>query len=260
VGRAHPPPLRPRRLFAPRLPDAGGDVPLDADGLHHAHVLRLRPGDPIELFDGRGRVAQGVVEVMERRRVVCRVGAPRRELSRGPRTVLVLGAPKGKKLDGVLRMITELGVDALFVAPSDHAVARPELDRGSAKVGRLEKIALEAARQAERATVPALETASSLLEAAASAPPGATRLCFWARGGRPLGEVVAEGATPEEVWLVVGPEGGLSDAELEGLDALGYARVTLGPHVLRAETAAVAAVAAVVTRLEPRGDPDVPGR
>jgi 16S rRNA (uracil1498-N3)-methyltransferase len=253
-----------RRFFIPELGAVGAHLTLPASVRRHVTVLRLEPGTEIVLFDGSGRQARARLDGN-----VATILAIEKATEERARVVLVQAMPKGTKSDDVVRMATELGAHAIHFALSDHAVARPDEARGSKKTARWQRIAEEAARQCERATVPEVHAPASLLEVCSRAPSEATRLVAWARGGRPIAEVVRDGprthdANPDdtaptepgtpidarpssarEVWIAVGPEGGFSDAELDALDRLEFARVTLGPHVLRVDTAALAALAQI---------------
>nr|MCU0677828.1 16S rRNA (uracil(1498)-N(3))-methyltransferase [Myxococcota bacterium] len=220
-----------RRFFVSELGAVGARVSLPASVRRHVTVLRLEPGAEIVLFDGSGRQARARLEGD-----VANVLAIETATEERARVVLVQAMPKGTKSDDVVRMATELGAHAIHFALSDHAVARPDEARGSKKASRWQRIAEEAARQCERATVPEVHAPTPLLEICARAPSDATRLVAWARGGRPIAEVLrdvprADDATPDdtaptevrtaveavptscagEVWIAVGPEGGFSD-------------------------------------------------
>jgi len=230
----------------PELPERGGRVRLSADAIRHARVLRLGPGDAVRLFDGEGHEADGQIAVDDDGELACDVGPVRRVDDEGPRVVLVQVLPKGAKLEPIVRMTTEVGVSAIHLASSERAVARPAPDRAARRVARLGRVAREAARQCGRAVVPEVHAPAPLAEVASRAPSGATRLLLHPGGG-PLGA-----PSGGEVWLVVGPEGGLSDPELEALERLGYRVVGVRSHVLRVETAAPVAVALALDRARGR--------
>jgi 16S rRNA (uracil1498-N3)-methyltransferase len=235
-----------RRLFAAALPEDGGAVELGPEAARHARVLRLGPDDPVVLFDGRGHEAEATVEAVAEDGLRCRA-APRRPVAvRRPRVVLVLAMPKGGKLDGVVRACTELGVAAVHLFHAERSVARPEPARAAKRLARLAKVAREAARQSQRADLPELREPAGLAEVVARAPEEAAKLAFVVGAERSLASVEGEA---EEAWIVVGPEGGLSPAEVRALEARGFDAVGLGPGVLRVETAATVAVALVTHRL-----------
>lgn len=233
-----------RRFFVSELGSVGARLALPSSVQRHVAVLRLEPGEEIVLFDGRGRQARARLDGDDAANVI----AIETATEANARVVLVQAMPKGTKSDDIVRMATELGAHAIHFAHTDHAVARPDDARGSKKASRWQRIAEEAARQCERATVPEVIAPASLDEVCARAPSDAIRLVAWARGGRPLAEVLSKRSTDEvtrETWIAIGPEGGFSDAELDMFDRHGFVRVTLGSHVLRVDTAALAALAQI---------------
>jgi 16S rRNA (uracil1498-N3)-methyltransferase len=232
-----------RRLHHPNLPPGGGEIELDEATSHYARVLRLGRGDLVQVFDGRGSEADGTIE-QTGRRVRVRTGPARMAKVSELDLTLVLGMPKGQKLETIVRMTTELGVAAIELAKTERTIPAPSGERAEARIERLSRIAREAARQCERDDVPAIGGPRPLLEAADD---DCRQKFVFSRHGGPL--------PPLErgpVRLVVGPEGGLSEAEIDALAGLGYRPCTLGPRVLRAETAAVVAVALAVDRLRAR--------
>lgn len=219
---------------------------LSRDAARHAKVLRLGPGDPIVLFDGRGRRASGRIESLVEGTVVCQVGPPTAEAAEAgtPRLHLVQALPKGSKLDDIVRIATELGVAGIHLVSSRNVVVRLDDERGDRRRERLLRIAVEAARQCERDDVPDLTGPEPLFDAVRRAPAEALRLVACGRSGRPLGDVVSE-----EAWVVVGPEGGLAAEEVEALVGLGFRAVSFGSTVLRVETAVPVVLGVVADRL-----------
>lgn len=222
-----------------------GTVRLGADESRHAGgARRLRPGDAVCLFDGQGRLADGVVDGVEDGRArglrIALQGvrvepAPRRRLT------LLCAAPKGDRLSWMVEKCTELGVSELVLAEFQRAVVR----LGAGHVSRLRRVAIEACKQCRRARLPRIEAPS------ASALDVLRRAVEAARGGgRPLilladpGEPERRGwlrdvAAASEVIAVVGPEGGFGEGERAALVSMGAAAVRIAPQVLRVETAAV---------------------
>jgi 16S rRNA (uracil1498-N3)-methyltransferase len=234
-----------RRLFATELPADGGAVMLPLESLEHVHVLRLEPGAEVELFDGQGGVADATIARVSKREVEC-LAAPRQlaPLRRGG-LQLVVCLPKAGKLETIVRMTTELGVAGIHLASSERSV--PKLGADSAKIGRLRRVAREACAQSGNARAPELSGPRPLLEAAAAAPSGALKLAFWEAASQPLPAAYG-GGYDAEIWAVVGPEGGLSEAEATALASHGYAPISLGSHILRAETACVVIAALLLDR------------
>ncbi|MEZ4250852.1 MAG: RsmE family RNA methyltransferase [Polyangiales bacterium] len=230
-----------RRFFVPSLGAAGATLTLPPAVRRHLAVLRLAPGEHVELFDGSGQQARARLEDDE----TVTIEALEEAHEPGPKLVLVQALPKGAKADEIVRMATELGVHAIHFVLTEHAVARPDEGRGQKKTSRWQRIAEEAARQSERAIVPGVHAPLPLTKALGAVPTTDLRLVAWARGG------VALGALPpatDTTWVAVGPEGGFSDAELDAFDRAGWTRYSLGPHVLRVDTAALAALSQLATR------------
>jgi 16S rRNA (uracil1498-N3)-methyltransferase len=201
-------------------------------------VLRLSPGDPVELFDGLGTAWEARVEpgfeglALEARRAA----APG-----GPAIHLLFALAKGEKCELVVQKATELGAARLIPFAAERSVVRLEAEKGAERAERWRRIAEEAARQCGRADVPEVATPGSLSAALAAVPEGFRLLVLHGQGGAPLGALGLEGAPG--LAAVVGPEGGLTDEELAACQAAGALRATLGPRTLRAETAAIAVVA-----------------
>lgn len=241
-----------RRLFAPVLPALGAELELGAEAAQHARVLRLSVGDRLQLFDGRGSTMN--VELLQAGKGTLRcVGREAAVFTpRPPRVVLVQCLPKAGKLDDIVRMTTELGVAEVALAVSEYCVARAGGARADAehKLDRLERIAVEAARQAEQSYLPELSAPRPLAEVLARAPAPAYRAACVERSAQPLPFRV-EAA---ELWLVIGPEGGFSPTDRALLGRENFVSTALGRSILRTETAAVVGVALALDRLGHRHD------
>ena len=197
------------------------------------------PGEALEVFDGRGQAWAAWLESLDAGAAVLRLGDERRGTTR--RTIVLLqGLPKGDKLELVLQKATELGVSAVWPVLTARAVARPKQDALGARHARWQRIVEEAARQSGRADVPEVAPLRPLDAAVRALPPGVRLLVLdeEERAER-LGPAAGDGA----VALVVGPEGGLEREEVDALRAAGGVPVSLGPLVLRTETAGIAALA-----------------
>lgn len=239
-----------RRLFVARLPELGGVVQLDEAVARHVRVLRLREGDRVRLFDGSGNEADARILSLDGG-VTCEAAMSEAREEEGPRVVLIQCLPKGSKLDSILRMTVEIGVAEVHLAIAGRSVARPDEKRALKRAERLERVAVEAARQARRAVVPPVVPAAELMDVAARAPRSAHRVVVWEGSAAGLDPPAAA----RDAWVIVGPEGGLATAEIDALEGMGFAVATLGPSILRVETAAPVAVALVLDRL--RGRPPV---
>jgi 16S rRNA (uracil1498-N3)-methyltransferase len=231
-----------RRLFASALPEPGATLELDAEAVQHAKVLRLSAGDPVRLFDGRGNSVLAELVHSTKGSLRCVGRDAIQHIERTVHVVLVQCLPKAGKLDDIVRMTTELGVSTIALAVSDHCVARS--GREDYKAERLERIAIEAARQSEQAYLPRILAPRPLAEVVAGAPDHAYRAACVERSERPLPLHLEA----RELWLVIGPEGGLSPTDREILRNASFISTALGRSILRTETAAVVGVALALER------------
>ena len=216
-------------VFVPELRD---HLILDGDDAHHlSRVLRLRPGEAVTAADGCGRWRSYVLVSGTE---LESTGPQQVEPRLHPPLAVAFALTKGDKPELAVQKLTELGVDRILPVLSDRSIARPEPARAGAQVGRWRRVARAAAGQCRRATVPEVAEIAPLAGLA-----GHPNLVVTEWGGaHPTALGTGAG---EEILAVVGPEGGLTDAEVAFLDP--RVRLGLGPHVLRAETAAVAAAA-----------------
>ena len=232
-----------RRVHLPPERIEVGRGRLTPEARHYlADVLRLGAGAEVEVFDGAGgrypgRLEEGLETVALGPREDARSG--------GPEIALLFALAKGDKVDLVVQKATELGAARIVPFAAARSVVRLEGARGEERARRWRRIAEEAARQCGRADVPAVAAPLGLGAALAALPPGTVPFVFHP-GGSPLSHAEAGGA--RGLAAVVGPEGGLADEELEACRGARAVRVSLGPRVLRAETAAIVAVALLQAR------------
>ena len=229
------------RFYAPRL-DAD-IVRLDGDEAHHlANVLRLGAGDEVALFDGRGAERRGRVETVGRSDVQVRVlGAV--EPTAEPRVAITLAqaALKGDRMDAVVRDATMLGVVAVQPLVTRRTVVPASAVTSERVRGRWHRIAIASAKQCRRAVVPEIRPAARfdewigstegayvLVEPAIEGP---------AKAGRYSVEELLERPAPEAATVVVGPEGGWDEAELQAAARAGCIQLTLGARTMRADAA-----------------------
>jgi 16S rRNA (uracil1498-N3)-methyltransferase len=227
---------------------AGDRVAFDpAETRHMTAVLRLAPGDLVIAADGRGHDYTVRLEALGETATgtILGVDASRRE---SPLAItLVQGIAKGDKMETIVRAATELGVARVLPAITERTVVRLEPGRWRERARRWQRVAREAAKQCGRAVVPEVEAPRPLAEwlAATAGGPGALRLCLWEGEAPPLGRVLdALAAPPDSALVLIGPEGGLARAEVEAARGHGWRPASLGPRILRTETAgpAVAAI------------------
>ncbi|MDF1564872.1 MAG: 16S rRNA (uracil(1498)-N(3))-methyltransferase [Deltaproteobacteria bacterium] len=211
-------------------------------------VLRLGVGDTVEIFDGLGFVREAALVAVEGKRVYLQPGERRAGLPLPPPFLLLQPVLKGEKMDWLIQKACELGLSALWPVSTERCVVQLDPKKAEKRLERWRKIAEEACRQCGRADLPELRPPSSLREALAALPPAADlqRLVAWEEEeGRGLREAVrAAGGAPGHA-LLVGPEGGLTAAEVEAAQEAGFEAVSLGGRILRAETAGLAVLAAL---------------
>ncbi len=233
------------RFHFPGALPAAGEIALPDALAHHAvRVLRLRDGERIVLFDGEGGEAEATLQV--RGKTVAATLAARRAVDRESplQIVLVQALAASDKMDWVVQKAVELGVGAIQPVQAERSVLRLAGERADKRLAHWQQVAVAACEQCGRNRIPAVRPLQPL--------------AHWLAAHRDaLGYVLAPGgaasfadepAPQGVVHLLVGPEGGWSDAELAAFDAAGCRRVHLGPRVLRTETAGLAAIAALQAR------------
>lgn len=234
----------PPRLFIDHpLPASGETFALPAGPARHVQVLRLQPGAPLTLFDGRGGEHAASVVQMGRSEVTVQLGAHAaldRELSLP--VTLALGMPANERMDTVIEKATELGAVAVQPLLCERSVLRLSGERALKKVAHWQGVALAASEQSGRTRVLQVAPVRSLGEWLRELP-AADERARWLLSfddAKPLASLAAPGAG---VLALSGPEGGLSPAEEALARAAGFVPVSLGARVLRADTAPLALLA-----------------
>jgi len=207
-------------------------------------VLRLAPGGKLTLFDGGAREALAEVAQVDAQRATLQVGEPARvpEPPRPPLTVL-LSLIKGDRTEWALQKLVELGVDRIVPVQAARSVVRLTGRRADDRRNRYDAVARAAAQQCRRPTLPEVAPIQPLDRAIHDLAPGALKLLLWERErSRSLASALPA-STPDQVAVLIGPEGGFDPGEVDRARTAGFVAIGLGPRVLRAETAAVAIVA-----------------
>jgi 16S rRNA (uracil1498-N3)-methyltransferase len=208
-------------------------------------VLRLQSGDTLDLFDGRGLEVAATVTGVGPREMTVALGERRRmALPDAPPVTLLQGLPRAERMDLIVQKATELGAARVVPVRTARSAAGQQ-----ARPERWERIAREAARQCGRAELLAMTPLLTLQEAIAGLAAGGTRVVPWeeAPGAPALHALVP--AHPSAVAVLIGPEGGLTREEVALATGAGFEIATLGPRILRTETAAIAALAAIQSRV-----------
>ncbi|MEB3328427.1 MAG: 16S rRNA (uracil(1498)-N(3))-methyltransferase [Candidatus Sericytochromatia bacterium] len=233
------------------LPEAvkGGEVVLSGPDAHHAcRVLRLAQGDIVTVLDGAGRVMQTEVVGVAAREVRLAIRTETREEPAGPAITLVQALPKGDRFEWVLQKATELGVSAVRPVVSRRCVVRVDAGRSQQRLRRWEAIAREAAEQSERPDLPVIHPVVALDDVPWDPKDLVLILAERARGNALAARLPS--TPPPVLHVLVGPEGGWDPEELSTLQARGGVCVSLGPRILRTETAGLAALAVIQAKYE----------
>lgn len=215
------------------------------DAAHISRSLRMKEGEHLVLCDGRGMDYTCRIHEFSGGNVHVTVESSERSKSEPEmRITLFQGLPKGDKMDLIVQKSVELGVHEIVPVLTDRCVARPDAASARKKRERWQKIAHEAAKQSGRGVIPAVHAVCSLQEAAQKAKELETSLVFYEGGGGKIAEHVCSNMKSAAVF--VGPEGGFEEAEVELLKVHGSKQTTLGPRILRTETAPLAAISVIL--------------
>ena len=231
--------MRLTRLHVDARLDAGGVIDLPpAPALHVARVLRARDGDAVVLFNGDGREFDGVIESVRAARVTVAIGAVRNVDRESPLALtLVQCIPRGDRMDWIVQKATELGVARIVPLVSQRSVVKLAADQAQSKAAHWRAVAIGACEQCGRNRVPAVDAPQPLIDFLGASSTADLRLVL----EPDTREGVADARTPRSVEFAIGPEGGLSPEELDLFRLAGFVHLRLGPRILRAETAAIAA-------------------
>jgi len=232
------------RFYCPQPLAVGAVIELPQDTAHHVHVLRMAPGDGITLFNGQGGEFAATLVELGKRRASAEVKAfSPREAELPYALTLAQALPEGSKMDWIVEKAVELGVTAIQPLQSQRCVVKLSEERAAKKLAHWNAIMAAAAEQCGRNRLPHLADPADfgpwlgqpLLHPRILLTPRATQsLSDWARHH-----------PAQSVTLVIGPEGGFSEAEEALACTAGVLPLSIGPRVLRTETAGLAAVAAL---------------
>ena len=222
----------------------GALAELPEEAARHAQVLRLRVGEAAVLFNGRGGEYAARIAECERLRVRVQVGAWCATEREAPLAVtLVQGVSSGEKMDFTIQKATELGAAAVQPLLGEKSIVRLDAARAQAKLAHWRRIAISACEQCGRNRLPAIAMPVSVTDYCRQPPVAGLRLLLMPDAARGLRDAVASATST--LVIAAGPEGGFTPGEEALLVEAGFAPVRLGPRVLRTETAALAALAAI---------------
>lgn len=235
------------RFFIDSPPADGKAVVTGEDARHIVKALRMKPGEGLVLCDGAGQDYACTLVEAAPDAAVCRV--ERAEASRGEPDVAVtlyMGLPKGDKMDFIVQKAVELGAAKIVPFLAERSVSRPDQKTLRKKCERWRKIAREAAMQCGRGRVPVVGEPVTQAQAAQEAAACDAPLFLYEEERENGIRAALCGKSPRSVALMVGPEGGFAPGEADAARKAGMQSVSLGPRILRCETAPLAALSAVM--------------
>lgn len=229
---------------------SGDEIVLTGEEARHvSSSLRMGPGEKLVVCDGKGTDCLCVIESAFRDEV--RLSVCSREPSLGEPGVKITvyqGLPKGDKMDWIVQKCVELGACRIVPVLTGRSVSQPDRKSAEKKVLRWRKIAAEAAKQSQRGVVPEVSGLISLREAAEECRAGELSLLFYEGGGERISALLPD-SPPERIRIFIGPEGGFQREEVGMLTENGARAATLGPRILRTETAPIAALSVLMFAL-----------
>ena len=237
--------MRKPRIFTEQSLGADQSIRLEAGaGRHVARVLRKRVGDELVLFNGGGGQYPAAISAVDRASVIVTTGdLDPIEVESPLRLTLGIALSRGERMDWIVQKATELGVHSIAPLVSERTEVRLRGERQDKKRRHWQQVAISACEQCGRNRLPEIEALQSL-EQWSRQVRAEVRLVLHHRAGSKHHSA----ATPASAALLVGPEGGLSSAEIEAAEQAGFSPLQLGPRVLRTETAPLAAIAILQAR------------
>jgi 16S rRNA (uracil1498-N3)-methyltransferase len=239
--------VRIPRFYCPQPIGHAAQIQLEARAAHHAfRALRLRRGDRVTLFDGSGGEHEASVHSLDAQRMVLDVGRHWPVERESPlSTCIVQALSTGERMTFTLEKCVELGATRFQPIESERSVVRLTDERSQRRQQHWQQVVIAACEQCGRNTVPVVEESLEFVRWVATLPPRAQGIVLAPGAATPLAQL----PKPEnELLIAIGPEGGLTELELELLERKGFATVSLGPRTLRTETAAAAALAVLQAR------------
>lgn len=232
--------------IAPPMISVTGDLLV-----HLRDSLRMTVGEIVLFSDGASHRYRAEITDLSKRAIIGRILETIQEPPRRtPRLILGQSLLKGEKMDWVIQKAVELGADELVPVESRHSIVQLRADRVEAQLGRWQRIALEAAQQSEQWRLPTIAPPQSLAALLTSRATGTVTLMLAERlEGKSLQTVELPQDATGSVLILIGPEGGWSKEEVLIAEQAGCEPITLGPHILRAETASIATISILQSRL-----------
>ena len=216
------------------------------DVRHIGAVLRMKAGDELLLCDGKGTEYSVAILHVDRTEIKTEIKNTTRREPAYPRVTLGQGLPKSDKMDWIVQKATELGVANIVPLVTERTIVKVRDEEK--RISRWQKIAREAAMQSNRADIPAIGPIVPFNDflRTPNSEPGTLLLFPWEEGTKPIKDVLRGSQGIKHIIVLIGPEGGFSTAEAELATSRGFHPVSLGPNILRTETAAVAVLSMIL--------------
>lgn len=237
--------MRVPRIYSSVPVSAQTNVELDQRASHYLlHVLRVKTGYKLRLFDGSGEDFDAQVATTGRKTISVEIGTPTPSTPESPlHTTLAIGLSKGERMDWLIQKATELGVNCVQPLFCERVEVKLSGDRVAKKIEHWSNVAISACEQCGRGSLPVINPPLILGEWLQQSR-DALQLIF-TDGGQPLSAIEEQ---PQSINLLIGPEGGFSQTEKDLALASQYKPISLGPRILRTETAPIAALTLVQSR------------
>lgn len=235
-----------RYFISPSQIDSS-QIRLTGEEVHHIkNVMRSHPGDSFICCDGLGTDYLVKIQEISAKEILCQIvdttpsqGEPRTKVT------IAQSLPKGDKLEWILQKGTEIGAVRFLPFTSERTVVKIDARKAEKKRERWERIVKEAAEQAHRGTIPEVTPPLSWQELLKQVELAETAWIAYEKGGDSLAQSLAQSAA-DEILLIIGPEGGFTQAEVEQAQTAGATPITLGPRILRTETAPLTALSCIL--------------
>ena len=245
------------RFFVPQLYNEVMTI-TGVDARHISKVLRMQPGDALQIVSDDGVSAVAKIAAIDSEAVTVHCVEKLAE-SHEPQVRLILaqGLAKGEKMDFIIQKAVEMGAYSVVPVAMEHSVVRLDGAKAAKKVERWQKIAEAAAKQSKRDIIPQVQPVQSLAQLLATDSCQTKLIAYECEDKKSLKAALTEAkavGSLTDLLLIIGPEGGISEAELEAARAAGAVPVSLGRRILRAETAGLVAISAIFYETGDLGD------
>lgn len=237
--------MRKPRIYSAQPLTSGATLALEeGPSVHIARALRMRADDSLVLFDGRGSEWPAHIRQVDKKAVTVTLGERSERSCESPLHIHVgIAISRGDRMDWIIQKATELGVSAITPLRSERSEVKLKGERAEKKLRHWQQIAISACEQCGRNTLPQLDALAQLTDWASAVDAHRKYVLHHrASATAKISEI------PSSIALLIGPEGGLTDAEIAGSEQAGFSALALGPRVLRTETAPLAAIAILQAR------------